>query len=288
MTVEEFAAYRSVRLSDSGQFDSIYALVKEAARIYLRHYGTFFAIYALAVVPSSSVVLALEAMGGKGSWLAIFLTLVTGIVAFSAVAVATSDVALGNRPSIARSYRRALGRRGLAVLVNSVISCVIVSLPVLVGWALVYGAVQMAATKLGGDKAVLALYFLLAVSAPAIIMNTMMGAVLVMYVPIISALEMRVNSWRAIRRSVSLGRHHRMRGVTIIAVGVVTFLLVASLLNVLMQRGLETSRLVVGGSHVVVNLLVTPMFYIAAILLYFDLRSRKEGYGFAELAEDIY
>jgi hypothetical protein len=292
MTVEEFAANRTARLSDSGQFDSIFALMKESLRIYFRHYPTFFAIYAAAVLPVS--LLLLFNAGDELNRVAIFLTLLTGLVAFSAVAVATSDVVLGNRPSVVRSYRRALGRRGLAVLVNSIISCVVILLPMLVGWGLIYLVLLKLDAYLArlGEKA---LYFLFGAATPAILMNTVMMALLFMYVPIISALEMRVSSWRAIRRSVSLGRHHRMRGVAIIAAGIVALLLVASLANVLLptvmrllQPADATRPLIVKASRVVVGLLVTPAIYIAAVLLYFDLRSRKDGYGFAELAEDIH
>jgi len=292
MTVEEFAAHRSARLSDTGQFDSIYSLVKEALRIYVRYFGTFFAIYALAVLPTSIAGLALERKMAAGSLWAYPLGIIASLLAFSAVAVATSDAAMFNRPSIVRSYRRALGRGGLTVFVNSVISCIVISLPALIGWGLVHGGMTIMekrfAIQLGGDKLSMAFTFLIGVTAPAILMNTTILAVLLMYVPIISALEMRVSSWRAIRRSVSLGRRYRMRGVAVVATGVVTFLLVLALANVLIQRGEQTPGMTIGISHTVVNLLVTPLFFIATILLYFDLRSRKEGYGFAELAEDIY
>jgi hypothetical protein len=79
-----------------------------------------------------------------------------------------------------------------------------------------------------------------------------------------------------------------MRSVAILAAGAAAFLLAYAAmydgLRLAFKLDPDEAAVTVG---LVVNLLVTPAVYIAAILLYLDLRSRKEGYGFAELAEDI-
>jgi hypothetical protein len=46
--------------------------------------------------------------------------------------------------------------------------------------------------------------------------------------------------------------------------------------------------LVMQGIHDILQILVlSPLLSIATILLYYDMRARKEGYGVAQLAEEL-
>lgn len=291
MTVQEFAVHRSLRLSDNGRFDSNYALLRAALSMYGEYFLTFFTIYAVAVLPTSIPAILL-AKGEKSDSLTLtILSILSGVAAFAALAVAASDAAVGNRPNFRRSWRRAFGRRGFAVVVNSAICCVVISLPGLIAWLGIMATSTWLSSHAKQDFAAYvgyAGYAAIIIFMPLILVNTTVAALVLMYVPIISVLELRVGVWRSIRRSVSLGRHHRMRAVTLIAITMVTFLLVLAFVALATNlTGLET-KTAAATAVTIVNVLVMPWAYIAAVLLYFDLRSRKEGYGLAERAEDIY
>ena len=93
------------------------SIIRSAFKIYFGHFGTLFLIYMLPVLP---VVLIQQEAQLTGSavliLLSLILTLIVALFAYGAIAVAVSDVCLGNAPSFKRSYTKILGKSALLLL----------------------------------------------------------------------------------------------------------------------------------------------------------------------------
>jgi hypothetical protein len=102
----------------------------------------------------------------------------------------------------------------------------------------------------------------------------------------------RISGWQALRRSRELGKGFfwRVCGIVFLSyavVFVVSWLIGGVLVVVRMMVRLSLSLPVVG---MIANLLALPLAPLPAIvlvLLYYDLRVRKEAYDSAALAEDL-
>jgi membrane-anchored glycerophosphoryl diester phosphodiesterase (GDPDase) len=96
----------------------------------------------------------------------------------------------------------------------------------------------------------------------------------------------------ALRRSWSLvkGSTPRVFGITLL-VGIITGILsaiIAGLLAVVTQLGDETVRLILNQlASLLVAVLIQPISFIVVVLLYYDLRIRREAFDIEMLAETL-
>ena len=262
------------------QYNSVRAIVRDVVRLYCRHFRTFVAIYLLPVVPlTMGAFLLTKALLTNSAfdvarttaaiqWVAVVLGFFASTFAFAAVAVAMSDVCSGNRPGIRRSYRRIFGRRFGVVIANTILFYLSILFILIV---------SVAAQNLW-------------VFFPGLIV-ALVVLVRYMFVPVISAIEPRPGVARAFRRSAWLGLGYRSRAfATLLCIGdagaVVAWLSYLAATYFLAPTGamLDAIRALV---EILVGLLVFPPLYIAAVLQYYDLRARKEGFRLTELPEDI-
>ena len=95
---------------------SVGEVLRNAVEIYGRNFGVIFVTYFLPAFPIG--VWQKEALVAKAwgwFWLALICFIVASCIAWGAITIAVSDICLGNKPSVARSYQKifsgALGRR---------------------------------------------------------------------------------------------------------------------------------------------------------------------------------
>jgi hypothetical protein len=97
----------------------------------------------------------------------------------------------------------------------------------------------------------------------------------------------------ALRRSRALGKGCYLRNVGIVLLVAIPPMLIIWLLAYAIASlvapaiGSQT-RLVMDGAEEILQILVlSPLLSIPGILLYYDMRARKDGYGAAQLAEEL-
>jgi len=230
-------------------------IIRNTIAIYVRYWETICLIYILPSLPIAMLRDILETYWLSG-WVGIlflemldfFLVSVLGIAALT---VAVSDICLNLKPNFRRAYRRGFtnGR--------------------------VFGTyfVAVVLTFLG--------FALLII--PGLVM-------LVWYMFAVSATVLEQISGRAaLRRSRELGRGFYWRNLGIFMLCFVVVLFLAAVAGVLID-------FILGPEHQLLeNILIEalsivlfgPLVTIPGILLYYDMRARKEGYGAAQLVEDL-
>ena len=186
---------------------SIGSILRSSFKIYRENFRTLFLIYSLPTIPFVIAQQEAQAAGAVSLvLLTVLLSSVAGLFAFAAITVAISDMCLGERPSVMRSYRR-LGGSAIGRL----------------AWAIV---LQTAAVMCG----------LLLLLIPGVILMFRL-----MFTPIVATVE-NCSGRAALRRSASLGKgfHGRNLGVFIVlmALGVALLLgigIVSGILGLLLS-----------------------------------------------------
>jgi hypothetical protein len=227
-------------------------VLRNAAEIYGRNFGVIFVTYFLPVFPFG--VWQNEAQVAKAwgwVWLAFTSSMVASCIAWGAITIAVSDICLGNKPSIARSYRKifsgALGRLFVASLLQT--------LSVLIGLVL---------CVVPGVIAMLWLMF----TGPAVMLEGLGGT-------------------KALQRSRRLAQGYLGRNfLVLLLLVIIAVVIVGIAVGILIGSQLAATFL---GRFVLLAMqtLIAPFSIIAMILLYYDLRVRKEAYDAAALAEDL-
>ena len=235
-------------------------LLRNAAEIYFRNFGVVFVTFFLPVLPFS--VWQNEAQVAQAwawMWLAVAFSTVASCIAWGALTIAVSDICLGNKPSLARSYQKIFGSAFGRLLVASLLQ----ALCWIIGFILciVPGVIAM-------------LWFMF--TPPAVMLEGLGGT-------------------KALQRSKRLAQGFLGRNflvlLLLVIIGAVVGGLVGGTFGVIVgvaERVLHVQatfvlRLVI----VVVQTLTASFSIVALILLYYDLRARKEAYDAAALAEDL-
>jgi len=267
----EVAVTRPVRSQSA--FDAL----REAVRLYRRHFLTIAAIF---LIPMGLGEILVRFAPLRDQFIAGFvIRWVTTVVAFGPLVYAISDVCVGNRPRIRRNYRRAGWRTLVVVSLDCAVATAFIAAPVAAAY-LILAAIVDTAEKMP-TWAVFVEYLAGFLISLAAVVLTMLILIRVLYVPIIAVLEPRISPFNAIRRSRWLGQGHSKRTATVAAVIVVIFML-AGWIN---AQFAESPFEPVG---ILAARLLGPIPYIAATLIYYDLRARKEGYGITERPEDLH
>jgi hypothetical protein len=235
---------------------SFASIVGQTFRVYIKH---FIAIYTIAGVPLLPIVAinALAAANGNKTlnYVGLGLLYVVASLSLGAVALAVSDICVGNRPRIMRSWQ-VIGRQF---------------------W--VYMGIYTVYT-------VAFFVGLIALVIPGLIVGT-----LLMFGPCVCVIE-RKGVRESLRRSIALGKGNYWRnfGITNLVLVFAALLPVAieiPILTFFLLSGIDQSHFVF---HFTANFLSTttmPMTLITIVLLYYDMRVRKENLDGPALVQEL-
>jgi hypothetical protein len=229
----------------------------------------------------TSVTSTLFTLLGVVIGIGLLQALVVQPIATAAMTRAVGDIYLDQPASLGSSYR-AVGQR-LGSVVG--VSMLLFGFGILL-FGVAFGIVAGAVYAFGSSGAAIVIIVLPVVVVLLIVMYTrwLFAAPIVM-------LE-RAGARAALRRSWQLvrGSTARVFGITLL-VGLITGILgaiVGALLNVLTQFGDESIRLLLTQlASLIVAILIQPISFIVVVLLYYDVRIRKEAFDIEMLAATI-
>lgn len=262
---------------------SIPDVLRGSVEIYRAHFLRILGVYFLPVFPAA----ALQAIAQLEKWervtlLAMILGLILQLVAQGALTIAVSDVCLGYKPSAKRSYRRLSASTFGRLLVTGLqVTLLLFGLAIL---AVVGFGITVGAASAGGGLGVA-----LAGAAFAIVfvIFCIWFFLSAMFVAPIVVLE---GQWglAAIKRSRRLAKGFLWRnlGAFLLLFLAITIAagIVGGVLGLLIPIESHAFNLTVVAIQ---HLVAAPLALILILLLYYDLRARKEGYNMTTLAEDL-
>jgi len=275
----------------------------QALRIYRQYFPTIAAIFMIPICIGELLTLMIRhrvTMESVTSWVTLpfgspndasetafvlvrlaelVVRWIATVVAFAPLVHAISDVCIGNRPRLRRSYQRVGWRTFVSVTGACALATLLIATPLLIAGLLTASVVQMDTTAQGTLSCFLTLG-MLGVAGAALIISFRLF-VTVLYVPIIVVVEPRVRLTQAIRRSRWLGRGYLKRTAAVVAIITGILLLAGAIYRLFSGHG------AIEAVGIILARLLGPIPYIAATLIYYDLRARKEGYGVAERPEDL-
>jgi hypothetical protein len=226
-------------------------------QLYARHLLPLFLICLAPVLPFDILMAIAGATGNLPFYvIAQILMLVAGAFAYGAVTVAVSDVCLGNRPTLKRSYA-AIGR--------------------VLGRYLGTYALAMTAFLVG-----LALFLI-----PGLVVSA-----LFMFALPVAVIE-RKRAIASFKRSMALGKGFYWRNFGVLMLAMLTAIAVLTLLITVLSviallLGLEPEGFAFGLFTSVITDFVTPLMQIPLVLLYYDMRVRKEFFDSASLSQEMF
>lgn len=238
-------------------------LISRSFTIYFKNFGKLFPIYFVLMGPIGALI-ALAEISSDATVVSVAYGIVAlaGILVTAAFTVAISDICLGNPTGISRAYGRAF--HGMFGKLFGTYLLIVILL--IIGYVLL------------------------------IIPGIILSVILIVVMPVV-VLERR-GGFSALKRAISLGKgkHWRNFGVLLV-VGIV-----AGLFNAIVTTGLGFAA---GDSMpylmtepgfaqwlalfiiVELGILLAPTQIVYPVLLYYDLRSRKEAYNVASLRDDL-
>jgi hypothetical protein len=239
------------------------SLVRNTLTLYRSSFRPLFLTYFLPTFPILVLQQVADGTGNVGLFLATALAgWVVSFLATSALTVVISDICLGNEPTVRRAYARLL-KAGLWLRV------------------LLTGLLQIAAVVAG---------FILLVIPGLVLMVRLLPCSTVV------VLEGTAGT-KALKRSLHLTKGHywRLFGLLLLVTAIIFAALLVAMLGLgLLLLGLghlfDAPRLDLAIAILLGALMqgvLYPMFFIAIVLLYYDLRARKEAYDVETLSEDM-
>jgi hypothetical protein len=229
----------------------------------------------------ADIVPTLITVGGVIVGIALLQALVVQPIATAAMTRAVADVYLEHPATVGGAYR-AVGKR-----IGSVVAVSLILFGVGIGiFAASFGLAIGLGLALGSGAAVL-----LVVLFPVMIFVFILLYTRWLFAAPIVILE-RVGARAALRRSWHLvrGSTPRVFGITWL-VGLITGILsaiVGALLSVVTQLGDENVRLILNQlATLIVAVLIQPISFIVVVLLYYDLRIRREAFDIEMLAATL-
>jgi hypothetical protein len=233
---------------------SVGDVLRNAFVIYGKGFGVILLTFVLPVFPFLVLQLVPETASDNALYSVGFLvSLALSFFALGAITIAVSDICLGNRPSVARSYKRLFGSvvgklfaaSWLQTLVIE-IGCLLLCVPGVI-WAL-----------------------WLLFTSPAVVLEGL-------------------GPWKAFKRSRDIARGYNWRNLGVLllifVLLAVVFVIIGVSFHLLLPQPI--GDLGVRLFIVIFESIATPLIFIVVVLLYYDLRVRKEAYDAAALAEDL-
>ena len=236
-------------------------IIKDSFRIYFGNFWVLFMINALVSVPFQTLHNAGQ-FSGEPELMAvgIFLSLFAALFAFSATTIAVSDICLGNKPSIALSYSR-VGE--------------------------IFG------------KLIVTYVFLIIVYAVGLVLLVVPFFIfLAWYYIVLSVFVLeKPKVLEGFKRSRTLGKEFYLRNIfaaflTYIIALVYTYAVGFAIGIFLGLGGIEIHLLnevtwIVAFIVSVVDLAVMPVVGVAIVLIYYDMRVRKEAFDSEGLTQSL-
>lgn len=232
-------------------------LIKDSFAVYFKNLVSIFLIYFIPVFPLATwhnyANLVEEPVQQVATTL---LVLFISVFLAAAMTVAVSDICLGNKPSLKRSYKAVFG----AILGKYLWTYLLVILIMLAGLLLL----------------VIPLFFFIA---------------FYMFALTVVILE-KSSGKAALARSKELGKGYYVRNVLVtmvigILVGLVAWILIFATLFPLIEILEDPNPLLLSAVSAIIEHLLTPVQLIAVVVLYYDLRVRKEAYDSTTLTQDL-
>jgi tetratricopeptide (TPR) repeat protein len=231
---------------------SAWELVRKAINLTSQHFTAIVLPYTVLVAPFAALQLWAAANDKELITLVgLLLSLLVGSIAYGVVAVSISEAFLGNKPSLMRSFRYVFRHN-------------------LIGTLLIATLAQGALVVVG----------LLLLIIPGLLLIVWLA-----FTPMVMVLE-RKSTLRALRRSKSLGSGYHLRTAGLLFGFLGVLVLGDVLLGLLLERMFD-SPLAAPVGQVLWQICLTPVIVSSLVLMYYDLRGRKEAYDVAGLAEDL-
>jgi len=260
------------------QPQSVNDVLSNSFAIYIKSFAATLLTYLVPVLPFQIWQGEANAAHHPRLALAGYLAgFVAGLFAFGAMTLTVSDICLGNKPSVARSYKRLFSTIAGKLAVTNLLT--------MAGWgvpAILLGVLSKPFHDASGAlKLAIAAAMVLCVVAIIVVVARLMFA---------SSVVVLEGLWafKALKRSNALVRGFVWRNLATLAlIFIVVFGVIVLAATFLTVAHIKTTML--GGrifTYVVGSLLVPP-FFISVVLLYYDTRARKEAYDSAALAEDL-
>jgi hypothetical protein len=239
--------------------------LRTAGSLYIRHFPRFLITFWLPLLPVDIYV----AMKGE-NWLTWVLWFFLGFLGFSALALTVSDVCNGLQPTVLRSFRRLGWKRVGLICLNALVLALMIGGPPSAAFGVIMTFEDMQEVLSG--------------IAILTVITSVTLAILLLYVPIIAALEENTTPLAAVQRSWALGIGYY--GRTVLAL--MQALLLGGALVLIVCLWTERWPQDDMWARLFVTRLLMPWVFITAIVMYFDLRTRKEGYNFRVFVEDLW
>jgi hypothetical protein len=269
-------------------------IIRGVFAVYLSHFWKLFLLWLIVSLPGSAMyLLGFYYQRPILVVSSIPLLLLFSIISIAPLSVSVSDICLGNKPSILRSLRKVSGKIALRVFRFSLVLWIkTVLIGALVG-ALIGGLAALATglfRELGQDVSdsptspTLGLSTFISIMA---FVASLAYAAKFLIVPTVIVLE-HLRVAESVKRSLALSRGLYLRNFLLYGmISVPRFLIFIA------QRiTAETYPFIFKSIAYQITLLTleaiyTPVLMIITIILYYDMRARKEGYDLAALAEDL-
>ncbi len=275
-------------------------ILDETIDLYRSNFVLLVGISGVLNVPYAVVSGFIEASkpgGMTGKVLNLLAAVVIGSLVTGALTFAISDRYLGRPTSVGASYGRVLKSSVFAPLLGAMLLKDLIALAPLVAVAVV-GAGAMAAAAMQGSTAtaVAAGIGILALLPPALVWAAYFGIKFLLVEPAV-ILE-QVGAGGALSRSWNLtaGSWWKALGLSFIVVGIMVVIVgivtapAAIAIAAKTQAGQPISHSILAINTVLtalVQTLMAPWVSIAWILLYYDMRIRKEGFDLELMAREL-
>lgn len=252
-------------------------VVRNTFAIYRKGFWAILATFLLPVLPFQIWQGEAKAANNTPLYVLAYVAgIVAGLFAFGAIAIAVSDICLGNKPGVTRSYKRVFSTIPGKLLVTNLLNIICWGIP----------AVPLYVLPAHFSKATDAAKMIMVLVMVISLIVTVMVCLRFLFASSVVVLEGRW-AFQALKRSRALARGFNWRTLAVLTVLWIIVLLVltvaATVLIVLHAKGTFAERIFTSA----VATIVVPIFFIAVVLLYYDSRVRKEAYDNAALAEDL-
>lgn len=239
------------------QQQSVGDIMRNTLAVYGKGFAVIFLGYFLPLLPFG--ICANEALVAKALglyYLILLCSIPVSLAATAATTISVSDICLGNAPSLARSYKKVF-----AVI-----------------WKLLgTNILQVAFIFIG---------FIL------FIVPGFLAMLWLLFTPSIVILE-GLGGFTALKRSKNLAQGYNWRNLGVILLAMIVLVIIGAILGLI--YGLLLGLLVPSATHAflirifqaLLNLIGATITLTMIVLLYYDLRARKEAYDAAALAEDL-
>lgn len=225
-------------------------ILKGCFDVYFHNFFTILIIYALPLYPLS-VIQGYLTLEGEAELLIITIipTLLLAVFAYAAITVALSDLCLGNKPSVIRSYKFVFSSLFWKLLLTNLLQILILMI--------------------------------------GLVLLVVPGIIFIFWFIFVTIIVILENCWgvEALKRSKNLGKGFYLRTAGLLIVLTVLAALFGGLVGGLSAFFPDEmlSLLLINA----IQILVEPLAIIMLVLSYYDLRVRKEAYDTAALAEDL-